>query len=880
MQKQGEKSANTETPMIQQYRRVKAEHQDEILFFRMGDFYEMFFEDAELASRVLGIALTSRNKGTNAAPMAGVPIKAGDTYLRKLLEHGYKVAICEQLEEAAQAQGLVDRGVVRIVTAGTLTEDEVLPGKSNNFLLAIVPGKKETGLAWIDISTGQFIVHEVAVTNLTDEIGRIAPAECLLPEDARDAKIPLADGNQTLSAFLQYAKIPTTYRPPWFFGIDNARRLLLEHFHVASLDAYGCDDLKEALGAAGALLYYLEETQKTQLPYLGRLERYSCGAFMLLDQATRSCLELQTSLRGHHKQGTLLSVLDQTCTAMGARLLANWLSAPLIIPQKIDERLDGVEDFVRKAEQIPALRNELDKIQDLERLCARIVYERANARDLLSLQKSLAVIPRVAASVEDSSSAILVKLRSELTILDDLAKLLEQAIHPDPKPVLKEGGIIRDGYHAELDELRNLQSSSEQWMKDFEAQQIERTGIPKLKVDFNRVFGYYIEVTNAQGHKVPKDFIRKQTLKNAERYITPELKEHEEKVLAASERSKSLEYEIFMDLRQKVLAYIPQIRQIAYTIAYIDVLQALAKLARERGYVRPKLTSGTCLKIVGGRHPVLEISQSKPFVPNNLEMGPGREIVIITGPNMAGKSTYIRQGALLILMAQIGSFIPATEAEIGVVDRIFTRIGSADEIARGRSTFLVEMLETANILNNATARSFIALDEVGRGTSTFDGISLAWAIVEHIQHNIGARTLFATHYHEIAELAEIYPNIRNYNVAVQEWGDEITFLYKIAEGSADKSYGIHVARLAGIPKSLIQRAREILKNLEKHTEEFQVYTKRCCHKSDAAGSETDHLFKLVGQELIDTLSSLDINHLTPIEALQLLKELHENAKKL
>ncbi len=865
--------------MLQQYNRVKALHQDEILFFRMGDFYEMFFSDAELVSRELGLTLTARNKGTsNAAPMAGVPAKALDTYLQRLVQKGYKVAICEQLEDAAEAEGLVDRGVVRIVTPGTLTEDATLPGKNNNFLMAIVPGKKQIGLSWMDISTGHFLVHETTQELLGDEVARIAPAECLLPETAKDFPIVSGDGTLTLERLVQMQQIALTARPPWFFDSDNGRRTLLEHFKIASLEAYGCEEMKEGLGAAGALIHYLEETQKTSLSCLARLEKYKAGETMLLDRATRTCLELTSAMRGRAQQGTLSSVLDETCTAMGARLLHNWLTAPLTVAAPIVERYDALEEFVSRPQTIQKMRQELSQIQDMERLCARIAYERANARDLLALCKSLTAVPGIASLIGECTSPLLARMKTRLSVLHDLSDLLTRAIHPEPRHTLKDGGIIKEGYSAELDELRVLETSADEWIKKFEAREIERSKIPSLKVGYNKVFGFYIEVTHTHGHKVPGDYVRKQTLKNAERYITHELKEYEGKALSATERAKALEYELFRSVVQEVVQYLPELRQTAEAIGYIDVLCALAKVARDHGYIRPVLTGTNDIAIVAGRHPVLDVTLERPFVPNDTSMGAGREIIIITGPNMAGKSTYIRQAALLVLMAQMGSFIPAQQASIGIVDRIFTRIGAADEIARGRSTFLVEMLETANILNNATDRSFIVLDEVGRGTSTFDGISLAWAIVEYIQQKIGARTLFATHYHEIAELSEVYPNIHNYSVAVQEWKDEITFLYKIVAGSADKSYGIQVAKLSGIPKQVIQRSQEILKNLEKHAVDFQTYTRRCCNKEKTAGGH--NLFSLVGEEIIDTLAKLDLTRLSPLEAFALLKELHEEARKM
>ena len=867
-----------ETPMMQQYHKIKAQYQNEILFFRMGDFYEMFLEDAKLASKLLGIALTSRSK-SNGIPMAGVPVKAVDSYLSKLIKKGYKVAICEQTQDPSEAKGLVERDVVRVITPGTITEQEVLYEKNNNFLLAINPDKKKTGIAWADLSTGEFVIHEIFPKILSDEIARIKPVECLLPDCEQTQNFELTEEKITLEKLLQSFNIAITYRPTWFFDKSSSQKLLTDHFQVNTLEGYGCENMKKSVGAAGALLKYFEETQKNSLGNIEKLEVYNDSETMFLDRATRNCLELQKSMRGSYKQGTLLSVIDQTCTSMGGRLLSACLSNPLIVPEKIRARQKGIENFVSNPQLILSLRNQLSKMQDIERLCSKIAYQRANARDLLALKESLQLIPTIQKLLTDCDALIINQIYSQLNSLDDLTDLLEKAIHPDPKTNLKEGGIIKDGYNSELDELRSIQASTTGWLKKFEKQEIDKTSIPTLKVNFNKVFGYYIDVTNTHRHKVPENYIRKQTLKNSERYITSELKEHEEKVLSSSEKIKALEYELFIELRDKIFNSLKDIKQLAHAIAWADLLCSLAKLARENNYVCPQIDSSKEIYIQNGRHPVLEMTLGSSFVPNDFKIGPGREIAIITGPNMAGKSTYIRQAALLILLAQTGSFIPAQKARIGIVDRIFTRIGSSDEIARGRSTFMVEMLETANILNNATSRSFIALDEVGRGTSTFDGISLAWAIVEYIQKQIGARTLFATHYHEMAELEEIFPNIYNYNVSIQEWGENIAFLYKIVEGSADKSYGIHVARLSGIPKKVIKRGREILNNLEKHSIDFQDYTRRCC-KTKKQGKLEDNLFTLVGEGILDTLAHLDINNLTPVEALEILKELQNEAREV
>ncbi len=868
----------SDSPAMQQYQRIKQKYKEAILFFRMGDFYEMFYDDALIASQVLGIVLTSRNKGTNPVPMAGIPAKAIDTYLPKMLEKEYKVAICEQLQDASEAQGIVDRDVIRIITPGTLTEEEVLSEKSNNYLMAICVDKKKAGIAWCDISTGQFLLHEILPNLLADEISRISPAECLIPETDRDNMIACAEGNISLEKLVRLYNIPLTCRPSWFFEPESSVQTLLDHFRIKTLEGYGCENMKYAIGAAGSLLRYVQETQKSDVQNMDRLEVYNCSQTMFLDRATRNCLEIHKSMREGSKRGTLFSILDQTCTPMGARLLNEWISAPLIMVEKIQERQEGIKSLVFSPEILWNIQKEMKKIQDIERLCAKIAYQRANARDLLGLKNSLQVVPGIKLFLDTIETPLIHRIKEDLDLLEDLTAMLEAGIHPDPKPTLKEGDIIRDGYNPYLDELRRLQVCDDGWLQDFEKQEILRSGIPSLKVGYNKVFGYFIEITNTHSHKIPSDYIRKQTLKNAERYITAELKEHEEKVLSSSEKAKSLEYELFLEIRSQVAQSVGSIRKTAHAIAILDVLSSLAKVARERNYICPEIQDNKEIEILEGRHPVLEATLKDSFVPNDLRMGTGNEIAIITGPNMAGKSTYIRQAALLLLMAQIGSFIPATKARIGVVDRIFTRIGASDEIAKGRSTFMVEMVETANILNNATEKSFIALDEVGRGTSTFDGISLAWAIIEYIQ-KIKSKTLFATHYHEMADLADVYPNVSNYNVSVQEWGEEIAFLYKIVKGSADKSYGIHVARLAGIPKDVLKRGQEIMVNLEKHKIDFQTYTKHCCKASKKKPLQ-DNLFTMVGEDIIDTLAHLDINNMSPLDAFELLKELQREAKKL
>ena len=687
--------------------------------------------------------------------------------------------------------------------------------------------------------------------------------------------IRIWESDLTLEQIIKEQTFAITYRPDWFFSKENAQRTLQEHFQVSSLEGYGCHEMTAGLGSAGALFHYLKETQKNALPHISKISKYDAKEKMVLDPATRSCLELTKSLRSTSKN-TLLGVIDHTLTAMGGRLLRSWVTSPLVVLEKIRARQQGIQDLLDHPQQMESIEKILSNVQDIERLCARVASRRADARDLLSLKNSLSTLPQIKSEIEDFKSLVVQHIYKNIDTMDEVNTLLENAVHLDPKPLLKEGQIIRDGYNEELDKLRELQQSGNQWLEDFQKREAENSEIPNLKVGFNKVFGYYIEITNSHKHRVPEGYIRKQTLKNAERYITIELKEYESEVLSANDRAKKLEYEIFQEVRTKVEQFLPQLYNVAAAIAFLDTLYSLAKIAQQRHYTCPELTNNNTLDIEEGRHPVLEVTLDAPFIANDINMGPGREIIVITGPNMAGKSTYIRQTALIILLAQIGSFVPATRAKIGIIDRIFTRIGAADEIARGRSTFMVEMIETANILNNATEASFIALDEVGRGTSTFDGLSLAWSIVEYIQKQIGARTLFATHYHEISELQSIYPNILNYNVAIQEWNGRVAFLHKILEGSADRSYGIEVAKLAGIPQKVITNSRKILARLEKHAIDIRNITGQACKKTDPS----HNLFAMVGEEVIDTLSNLNLESLTPIDALNILRELQNDAKNL
>jgi len=861
--------------MMRQYLAFKKKHQDAVLLFRMGDFYEMFFDDARTAARVLGLALTSREKGENAVPMAGFPHHAAESYIRRLIEAGYRVAVCEQVEDPRQARGLVERDVTRIITPGTLTEEGILDRRTNNFLAAVCGGEPGFGLAWVDLSTGAFEVEDVPPETLGDSLRRISPSECLLPE---------AEGIEEERGHPALAELPegclVTRRPRWEFSLEDARRRLNEHFRTAGLDGFGCRDLGPAISAAGAVLAYLQETQKGQLGHIKRITPFSGSLYLVLDKTTQRSLELVQTMRGADQQGTLLAVLDATQTPLGARLLRRWILTPLKDKGGIEARLEAAEELVGDSALRRRLTDPLRGIHDIERLATKISCARANARDLLALCRSLEQVPTLAGELRHSGAELLRAVGDRLDPLPEVVGLIASAIHPDPPLALTEGGLIRDGYNPELDELRQVAREGKGWIAGFELREAQRTGIPSLKVGFNKVFGYYIEVTNTHRDKVPQDYMRRQTLKNAERYITPELKDWESKVLSASDRARELEQEVFHQVCREAAVHTERLQRTAAAIAELDCLLSLATVAAGRGYVRPAVSEGLELRIEDGRHPVLEQVMTERFVPNSVEMdGEAVRLLVVTGPNMAGKSVYIRQTALLVLMAQMGSFIPARSASIGIVDRIFTRVGASDEQARGQSTFMVEMIEVANILNNATRRSLIILDEVGRGTSTFDGVSIAWATAEFIHERIGARTLFATHYHELAQLAETLGGVRNLNVAVREWQGEVIFLHRIVPGHTDQSYGIHVAQLAGVPQQVVDRARGILAHLEASAvspdgqppfapEQKAVPRPRLAQVP---------LFRPLEAEVREELLRLDAERISPLEALQ---KLHDIVRRL
>jgi len=881
-------SGPAQTPMMQQYLLAKERYAEEILFFRMGDFYEMFFEDAHLASDLLGIALTSRSKDKDAIPMAGIPVKALDSYLPKLLRAGKKVAICEQVQDPREAKGLVEREVVRVITPGTITDEKIIGEKSNNYLAALcLASSKATkkkkpietyGLAWMDVTTGEFLVWESGnLADIATQLERLAPAECLLPES-------IAFNLEHHPAFGELVRdyLVTPFSDP-AFDRKTAHRSLVEHFRTKTLDGFGCEHLDLAVQAGGGLLSYVQETQKVALKHLNTIRAYQETRVVPIDRTTRRALELTSTQRDGEKKGTLLASFDRTATAAGGRKLKAWILEPLTGVEEIIQRQEGVAGLVDDQQVREQGIDLLKQVHDLERICTRISYGSANARDLVALAHTLEIVPRVQELLAPLDAAIIAGISERMPALPELRVRLEEALRDEPPLQLREGGMIREGYSEELDELRVVSTEGSQWFARYQQKESDRTSIPNLKIGYNKVFGYYLEVTNSHKDNVPEDYIRKQTLKNCERYITPELKEYENKVLHARERAIDLEYKIFTSLRDEVANEIPLLQQAAEALAELDVLVTFASLAAERGYIRPVVNNGTRLLIEEGRHPVVErVATTEPFIANSVDLDDENNIMIITGPNMAGKSTYIRQVALLALLAQTGSFIPAEKAEIGVIDRLFTRVGASDDLTRGQSTFMVEMNETANILNNATARSLIILDEVGRGTSTFDGVSLAWAITEYIADRIEARTLFATHYHELTELTRTYPGARNFNFAVKEWNEDIIFLRKIIEGGADKSYGIHVARLAGIPVEVIDRAREVLGNLEQQSldiDDRPALARSTAKPREGEGRKAESIqldfFQSINDEIYRELKSLDLDAMTPLEALKRLAELKD-----
>ena len=851
------------TPAMRQFDAAKEQHPDAILFFRMGDFYELFHDDAKVAAKALGITLTARGKGENAVPMAGVPVRAVDGYLRRLVQMGHRVAICEQMQDPKEAKGVVERAVVRVVTPGTLTEDNLLDGRRSNHLAAVSFGKERCGVAWVELSTGAFYVVETAQDRLGDELARIEPAELLLAEEHRGAEHP----------WLPQTRTPIAFRAAYDFGAEGGTRLLQDHFAVKTLRGFGVEDAPLAVGAAGALLAYLQETQQGALPNIRSLELWRDAAFMGLDRTTRQSLELVQTMRGG--EGTpLLSILDRCDTPMGARRLRGWLLSPLAQLDAIQARQDAVAELHADATLRSEVKERLAQVLDLERLSSRAAFGRANGRDLIGLRLSLEQLPTLRERFSGCASALLRELGEGLDPLPDLVDAIAAAVVDEPPTTIKEGGLIRRGHHPELDDLRDLAKDSTEFLARYQQRLIEQTGISTLKVGFNRVFGYYIEVTHTHsGAALPDDFVRKQTTKNAERYVTEELRELETKILKAEENSKALEYELFNALRDLVARSVDRLQATAQAVADADACCSLATVAIERDYCRPTLDESTDLKLVDARHPVLEATHAAgSFVANDTDLEPPRRrLVLLTGPNMAGKSTWIRQNALIVIMAQIGSFVPAKDAQIGLCDRVFTRVGGADDISRGASTFMVEMTETANILNNATQKSLVVLDEVGRGTSTYDGMSLAWAIAEDLHERVRCRALFATHYHQLMSLAGPDRGIVNCRVAVREWGDEIVFLHRIEQGGTDRSYGLHVARLAGVPKVVLDRAQNVLDKLDSEGEEVReaLVTEPDRHRD---GPQQRELFAPAPPPVVNHLRELDLDDMTPRQAVAWLRE--------
>ncbi|MDR0840904.1 MAG: DNA mismatch repair protein MutS [Christensenellaceae bacterium] len=865
----------TLTPMMQQYMQIKEQYADCIVLYRLGDFYEMFFEDALLASRELEIVLTGRDCGLEErAPMCGVPYHAVELYISRLIEKGHKVAICEQVTDPKESQGLVEREVLRVITPGTIIEESMLSERQNNYIVSLYLLENNLGMAYCDVSTGALYVLELQgdtwIEELTDELARVQPTEIV----ANDALFL----QQHLVTQLQSAYYTQSYGS-WAFEPEGAKQRLLAHFKVNDLCGFGCEDMAYAVPAAGALMAYLTDTQKNALEHIRGIRAVSRCAYMRIDAASRRNLELIQPIRAESsKRNTLLNLLDQTATSMGGRLLRAWVEQPLQSQKGISARLDAVESLYTQPVERSALQAALSSVYDIERLCSRIAYGTVNARDCNALRRSLGCIPGIASTLCHLSAGELGRIRDALDPMEDIYALLQNAIIEEPPVSVKEGGMIRDGYNAELDGYRDAARNGKDWLARFEADERADTGIKNLKVGFNRVFGYYLEVTKTYQHLVPYTYQRKQTLANCERYITPALKDMETTILGAEDNAIALEYELFVQLRGTLNACIDRLQTNAQQLAMLDVYQSLAQAAFVNGYSRPKLNTAGKIEIVDGRHPVVERGMREGFIPNNTLMDSAENrLLILTGPNMAGKSTYMRQVALIVLMAHIGSFVPAASASIAITDRIFTRIGASDSLASGQSTFMVEMSEMSNILNNATAQSLLIIDEVGRGTSTFDGLSIAWAVLEHIADTAkcGAKTLFATHYHELTELEGKLNGIKNYRISVKEVGEDILFLRKIVRGGADKSFGVQVARLAGLPEGVIRRAMEILKKLE----ESDINHDAILEAAQPAPAEQLTLFgPAKPDDILNDLREIDIDALTPRDALNQLYDLHLRAR--
>ncbi|MCI8716691.1 MAG: DNA mismatch repair protein MutS [Lachnospiraceae bacterium] len=874
--------------MMQEYMNTKEQYKDCILFYRLGDFYEMFFEDAILASKELELTLTGKDCGLEErAPMCGVPHHAVEVYLNRLVGKGYKVAIGEQVEDPKMARGLVKREVIRVVTPGTNFNVSALDESKNNYLMCIVYVDDMYGISVCDITTGDFYVTEVnSKRTLLDEINKFMPSEIICNQAFSVSGIDLEDIKQRLN-------ISVFSLDTWYFDDENAKKALLEHFKIHHLDGLGLGDFETGSVSAGALMQYLTETQKDALVQLTTITPYVTGKYMILDTSTRRNLELAETLREKNKKGSLLWILDKTKTAMGARLLRSFLEQPLIDKAEITKRQEAVQTFVNSAIEREEIREYLNPVYDLERIISRIANKTANPRDLIAFKNSLSMLPHIKRILDSFENPLLNKINQDMDALLDITELIERAVLEEPPTQIKEGGIIKEGYHEEVDKLRHAKTDGKGWLADLEAKERERTGVKTLKIKFNKNFGYCIEITNSykNSFQMPEDYTRKQTLTNAERYITPELKEIEMMILGSEDKLYTLEYLLFCEVREKISGHIARIQKTAKAVAALDVFAALAYVAEKNRYVKPKMNEKGIIDIKGGRHPVVEQMMANDlFVSNDTYLNNGQNrITIITGPNMAGKSTYMRQSALIVLMAQIGSFVPADHANIGICDRIFTRVGASDDLASGQSTFMVEMTEVANILRNATSNSLVILDEIGRGTSTFDGLSIAWAVVEYISNPklLGAKTLFATHYHELTELEGMINGVNNYCIAVKEQGDDIVFLRKIIKGGADKSYGIQVAKLAGVPDTVIERAKEIVVQLidadiSKSAREIAaqgIHSRKKQTKPDELEMSQMSLFDTVRDEdIANEIKELDLGNMTPIDALNTLYKLQNKLK--
>ena len=874
------------SPMMVHYCQTKCAYKDSILFYRLGDFYEMFFEDAKTVSRELELTLTGKDCGlSERAPMCGIPYHAAETYINRLIDKGYKVAICEQVEDPKTAKGIVKREVTRVVTPGTNLNMQELDEGKNNYLMAIVCVGDHFGVSTADITTGDCYVTEIdEERKLWDEINKFLPAEIICNDAFLVSGVDVDDLRNRLH-------ISVFALESWYFGDDLCKQTLLEHFKISSLEGLGLADYDSGVIAAGSLFRYLLDTQKNTMEHMNKIIPYTTDRYMVIDSSSRRNLELVETLREKQKRGSLLWVLDKTKTAMGARMLRSFVEQPLIDADAINERLDAVTELNMQAMLREEIREYLNPVYDLERLVSRISYRSANPRDLLAFKMSLEMIPHIKNLLANFTSPLLVRINEQMDGLEDLYTLLEASITEDPPLAVKEGGIIREGYNEQVDTYRNSKTQGKSWLAQLEAEEKEKTGIRNLKIKYNKVFGYYLEVTNSFKDLVPEYYTRKQTLTNAERYITPKLKELEDMILGAEDKLFALEYDLFCQVREELAAQIPRIQETAKAIAQLDVYASLSVVAQRNNYVRPTVNTKGVIDIKNGRHPVVEkMINNDMFIANDTYLDNGsKRVSVITGPNMAGKSTYMRQTALIVLMAQIGSFVPAEKAKIGVVDRIFTRVGASDDLASGQSTFMVEMTEVANILRNATAKSLLILDEIGRGTSTFDGLCIAWAVIEHISNTklLGAKTLFATHYHELTELEGKIPGVNNYCIAVKERGDDIVFLRKIVKGGADKSYGIQVAKLAGVPDSVLDRAKELVDELV-HTDITSTFkdlaensrkTKPKAVHYDEVDLEQISLFDTVqDQDIIEELKNLDITMLTPMDAMNTLYRLQNKLK--